>query len=258
MLSNTDQTVLAIRSRKKSVLSNPDWKTIPWEQHAKTQKDKLLDILIEIPTLLEESDILSRFDDETQEEKDRWRERLIDHCWRCDEQLTNWHDTMTAYKDIAPSAGFQTKHRNQAFSATLDEDLQPINNNAREKSMLVDTMDLGSVHLMTLYWSTCVLLYSVLRRTVNPDTHLPERVNDIKTYCRKIIRAIPIFFHPAVGAFRAYLSTFPMYVVILHLYVFREEEKKVELKLLEDCYDTPEGMTVGRFMKSVELEANAS
>jgi hypothetical protein len=228
---NTDQTVLAIRSRKKSVLSTPEWKIIPWELHAKTQKDRLLDILIEIPTLLEESDLLLRSSNETQEDKYYRRQRLIDHCWLCDEQLTAWHETVTIYKNSQPF------------------------NNAQE-SILVDTMDLGSVHLMTLYWSTCILLYSVLRQAIGPESKLlPERT-DIKTYCRKIVRAMPIFFHPAVGAFRAYLSTFPMYVVILHLYVFGEEEKKAELKMLEDCYDTPEGMTVGRFMKSVELEAS--
>lgn len=219
-------------------MSNPEWKTIPWELHSKTQKDRLLDILIEIPTLLEESDLLLRSsdnnNDETQEEEKYHRQRrLIDHCWLCDEQLTQWYETMTLCKE-----------NSQAFKAT-------------KNSIMVDTMDLGSVHLMTLYWSTCVLLYGVLRQTIDPqeDIDLLPKRTDIKTYCRKIVRAIPLFFHPAVGAFRAYLSTFPMYVVILHLSVFGEEERKTEVKLLEDCYDTPEGMTVGRFMKSVELEA---
>jgi ElaB/YqjD/DUF883 family membrane-anchored ribosome-binding protein len=212
-------------------LSNPEWKIIPWECHTKSQKDRLLDILTEIPTLLEESDILLRSSsDETQEEKEHRRRRLIDHCWLCDERLTKWHETMTVY----------TRKDSQPF------------NNARE-SILIDTLELGSVHLMTLYWSTCVLLYHVLRQTIGPDTQLPQRVDDIKAYCRKIVRALPIFFHPAVGAFRAYLSTFPLYIVISHLDVFTEAERKVELKLLEDCYDTAEGMTIGRFMKSIEL-----
>ncbi|CRG86047.1 hypothetical protein PISL3812_03050 [Talaromyces islandicus] len=231
-------TVLAIRSRKKSVLSNPEWKTIPWECHPKSQKDKLLDILTEIPTLLEESDILSRSSsDETQEEKDRRRQRLIQHCWLCDKHLTRWHEAMTVH----------TRKHSRPF------------NNARQ-SILIDTTELGSAHLMTLYWSTCVLLYRVLRQAVGPDIQLPKRVNDIKGYCQKIVRALPIFFHPAVGAFRAYLSTFPMYIVISHLYVFGEDEKKAELKLMEDCYKTTEGITIGRFMKSVghHVEANNS
>ena len=123
-----------------------------------------------MPTLLEESDILHSCDDP--DKKDYYRGKLIDNCWLCDKQLTEWYSRLTLHKELKPFNG--------------------------EESILIDAMDLGSAHLMTLYWATCVILYSVMRVAVSPDIQLPERAN-IKTYCQKIIRTVPIFFHPAVG-----------------------------------------------------------
>jgi len=174
---------------------------------------------------LEESDILHSCDDP--DKKDYYPGKLID-CWLCDKQLTEWYSTLTLRK------------------------LKPFNG---EESILIDAMDLGPAHVMTLYWATCVILYSVMRVAVSPHIQLPERAN-IKTYCQQIIRTVPIFFHPVVGTFRAHLATFPMVVAMTHLHVFGPEERIVEQRLLQACFIRPEGTAIGRLLKSLELDAS--
>lgn len=213
--------------RKKSFLSNLEWKTIPWRYHAKTQKDRLLDILVDIPTLMEEFDLLQSCSNKSPELISR-RQRLIDHCWLCDKRLNHWYANLTLYKIAKP----------------LD----------KEEPFMIEEIDLGSVHLMTLYWSTCVMLYNILHEALDRNLQLPERT-DLKPYCRNIVKAMPVFFNPAVGTLRAYLASFPLYVVMMHLYTFDPEDREVEKMLLEDCFDRPEGIGIGKFLKSVELEA---
>jgi len=181
-----------------------------------------------MPTLLEESDILHSCNDPDKEAYHR--KNLVENCWLCDKQLTEWYTELTLLKELKP---FDRK----------------------EEITLIDAMDLASAHLLTLYWATCVILYSVMRPAV-PDIELPERANYIKTYCQKIIRTVPFFFHPAVGTFRAHLATFPIAVAMRYLTVFEPEEREVEKRLLDDCFARPEGKGIGKLLKSLDLETS--
>jgi hypothetical protein len=219
------QILSAIRARKRSILSNMEWKAIPWSHIKKTPRDRLLDVLVEIPTLMEESDILNSYDEPGK--KDHHRKKLIGKCWFYDKQLREW------YKKVSP-----------------DNVLRPFNT---EESTLIDPMDLASAYLMTLYWTTCILLYDVMHAIVCPSTQLPERAS-IKPYCQKIFRTVPIFFHPAVGTYRTHLATFPLSLAILHLSAFEPEERILEQRFLEEYFQRPEGMALGNFLRSLELE----
>ena len=215
-----------MKARKKSILSNEEWKTIPWSYYKKTPKDLLLDVLVEMPRLMEESDILQSCDSPTQ--RDCCTEMLLNDCWHFDKQLREWLEN----------------HAPKQILRTPDT----------ESPTLIDTTDLGSAHIMTLYWSVCIILYSIMRTVMGTETRLPER-GDIKAYCRNIIRTIPIFFHPAVGTFRAHLATFPMGLVMRNLDLFEPEERAVEQRLLESCCRTQGGAAIGKFIKSLELDA---
>lgn len=86
-------TISAMRTRKKTVLSDQEWKTTPWNYYGKTPKDKLIDVLVEMPTLLEEFDVLQLCDDP--DKQGFFRRRLIDSCWLCDTQLTEWSSALS-------------------------------------------------------------------------------------------------------------------------------------------------------------------
>lgn len=46
--SLTLKSILAVHARKKSILGEHRWKSIPWSHYRKTPKDKLLDIFVDI------------------------------------------------------------------------------------------------------------------------------------------------------------------------------------------------------------------
>jgi hypothetical protein len=194
----------------------------------KRQKDKLIDVLVEMPTLLEEFDVLQLCDDP--DKQGFFRRKLIDSCWLCDTQLTEWFSAL--------------------FPQTEPRPKKP------GSSILIDATDLGSAHIMTLYWATCIILYSIMRAVVRPDEQLPERANS-KNYCQKIIRTILIFFHPAVGTFRTHLVVFPLSIAMSHLIsVFGLEEREVEQQLVDNYFLRPEGVTTGKFLKRLELNTS--
>jgi hypothetical protein len=128
-------------TRKKTVLSDQEWKTTSWNYYRKTPKDKLIDVLVEMPTLLEEFDVLQLCDDP--DKQGFFRRKLIDSYWLCDTQLTEWFSALFPQTELRPK--------------------KP------GSSILIDATDLGSAHIMTLYWATCIILYSIMLAVVRPD-----------------------------------------------------------------------------------------
>jgi hypothetical protein len=110
-------------------------------------------------------------------------------------------------------------------------------------------MDVASAQIITLYWATSIILHSIMGTVTRPAIWR----SDIKYYCRRIIRTALILFHPAVGAFRTHLATFPMTVAITHLSVFEPKERDAEQQLLGNCFMKPEGATIGLFLKAWRL-----
>jgi hypothetical protein len=172
-----------------------------------------------MPTLLEEFDILNSQDN--LERKELHRQRLIDKCWVCDQQLAEWYARLPQFFD--EPACHSTGGMPPAFA-----------------------------HLMTLYWSTCIILYSVMHKIAGPGMQLLHHMN-LKTYCRNIIRTVPVLFHPAVGIRGANLAIFPMNVVMTHLDIFGPEERVVEGRLLQDILKKPEVVTIGKLLKSLDV-----
>lgn len=199
-------------------MSEAKWKTIPWTYHEKTSKDRLLDILIEVPGLLEQSDIVQSCTDSDM--RNRYRQKLRYDCSKYLMEFTDW----------------MSRFPQPEVSKEVD----------RESSTPVDLVDLASVHLKTLYWATGILLHSVIHKATDSDTGV--HLKYMRDYCREIIRAVPIFFHPAVGRFRSHLAPFPIIVVALHLSIFTPKEREVEQELLDKCLRTPEGSAIGSFL----------
>ncbi|KAK7587931.1 hypothetical protein V3481_010621 [Fusarium oxysporum f. sp. vasinfectum] len=73
-----------IHNQTRSPFNSPEWKSIPWSRISKSPKDKLVDILLEIPGLLE--DLSLGLTDQTQTHHSL-REQLQARCHLCDIQL---------------------------------------------------------------------------------------------------------------------------------------------------------------------------
>jgi hypothetical protein len=115
-----------------------------------------------------------------------------------------------------------------------------------ESSAPVDIQNLASEHLKTLYWTTGIFLHRIMHIATDSETDV--HLTYIKDYCRRIIRAVPVFFHPSVGKFRSHLAPFPTIVVALHLPIFAPAEREAEQELLDKCLMTPEGAAIGSFL----------
>ncbi|RDW84254.1 hypothetical protein BP6252_01844 [Coleophoma cylindrospora] len=134
-----------IQRRKHSFLSEPVWKIIPWSVRRKSPKDKLFDILAEIPGILEELDALRAC--KTIAQQSLMFPHLEQRCWQYDTELLVWSKTTGALTVffIEP----------QIAGETLPD-------------RSLSSEEVATAHLGAIYWSACILLYEVLRFTVRP------------------------------------------------------------------------------------------
>jgi len=203
-----------------------EWKTLPWKWHPKTIKDTLLDILADTTELLEELDALNvcfNLDD-----KDWRRAVLVEKCWLLDRALVTWQAS-----SMPTLAGLGE----QAVAASTD---------------FVSAEALAATHTATLYSTACLIVYTTLAAVVEPYVVMPARTNP-KTHCRDILSVVSIFFHPAVGTFRAHLATLPIAVVLAVITMAGPGVMEEERRLLMGILARPEAVGIGRLLHSMQV-----
>lgn len=92
----------ALLNRKPTFCGNPEWVSAPWERHPKAHFDRLLDILSQIPSLLERLDqLLSLAPTVTRR---LMAQDLLDNCLGVQNALEQWHVTLhqTNYRSRPP------------------------------------------------------------------------------------------------------------------------------------------------------------
>ncbi|KAG9506415.1 hypothetical protein J7337_003398 [Fusarium musae] len=162
-----------IHNRKRSAFDTPGWKSIPWSTVPKTPKDELVDILLEIPGLLE--DLEREAADATQQES--LHKQLQERCRICREDLRNWCNSLG-------DASVSFAEELISIPATQDSSLSP--------------EDFAMAHLGMIYWATCSLLYQIMA----DDT-------TAWLYCRKVLLMVPFFQRPDMGAIFINFVGFP-------------------------------------------------
>lgn len=94
----------------------------------------------------------------------------------------------------------------------------------------VSASSIAVAHLVTLYWTTCIVLYGLVRGHLLSRDAVAENVvltrlkqdegnrkRDPMVSCRLLLQMMPLFFQPEVGQFRLHLITFPLSVAFLYL-----------------------------------------
>lgn len=94
--------IKAIHERKRTILGELEWKTVPWTKHAKSTKHLVLEALVEIPGMLEDFDTISGIDD-TKEQQQQYS-RLLGSCWAHDALLIRWNDTWQSVTSVEDDA----------------------------------------------------------------------------------------------------------------------------------------------------------
>ncbi|KAH8670100.1 hypothetical protein BGZ60DRAFT_375305 [Tricladium varicosporioides] len=221
----------SLLTRKKSILSHDEWKTIPWSLQPKTPKDQLTDILVDIPSLLEDFDIMDSCI--YPEKKEAQRQVLFDTCWALINQLTEWHN-----------------NHSSLLSSKLPDP---------GTTEYITTSDLVTTHLLTQYWTLCLIISKTLLELAPPphqpshlkSPHFPPPTNrHPATYARLIIHAVHIFLHPSVGTFRWHLVSFPVSWVVRYMNSdsVQGEEMRAEREMLEGLFRKKEAWTLRRWV----------
>ncbi|KXX75960.1 Sterigmatocystin biosynthesis regulatory protein [Madurella mycetomatis] len=195
-----EMALSAVLRRKRLVLSNAEWKSIPWQEIPKNLKDILVDVLVDMPGLVEDFDNMRLCTDANKQAA--LRLELVQKCWDHDRQLLAWLDLLRQ----------------------VVEDL---------------VIHVAQVHGMSLFWTTSLILYSIFRMASEPQADLPERT-DPTYYACKLAEAITILLHPRAGLYGQQSAALPLEVALQYItraLSSSSHEREALLKTLETLKD---------------------
>ena len=199
----------AIHRRQATLISSEEWCSIPWQLHAKPPWQKAMDIMAQVPGLLENFDKLSRI-----ASYDHWQVRrlqLLNHCGILGGALQAW------YQDLPFSFGLETA-----------DDLWYTKASCRADSPFpIELHFKDQIHAqaLILYWATCVLVYNTMQKVRQaPDSTTASQVKpalsarheilstqtDPYHYAARIVQSIPYFLDPSIGLLTRKIFAFPL------------------------------------------------
>ncbi|CAI4212420.1 unnamed protein product [Parascedosporium putredinis] len=168
-----DMALSAVLRRRQLVLSTPEWKSVPWQRIPKNLKDILVDVLVDMPRLVEDFDNMQQCTEESK--KETLRLALIQKCWEHDGQLSAWFGLL---RQVANAS-----------------------NTSRPESRAKDVVTyVAQVHGMSLFWATSLILYSILWMASGPQADLPNRTDPMQ-HAHRLVQAVAILLQPNAGLY---------------------------------------------------------
>lgn len=213
----------ALMHRKKTFLSEPVWKTVPWLENPKSSRDWLLDIMVDIPSVVEGIEVMKTWQDPHKRES--YRRILRRATEDIMDRLLKWHKIHAV--PIAP--------------ATLTEPLPP----RLEPGMLANS------HVMTLYHSTGIRMHNMHRSLAAVGSPAFDRL-DAAECCRQLVRGVRIFAHPDAGLFRLHIAPYPMSTALQYVNGAGADDMVEERLALWDVLNSRECFPVLQFILSME------
>jgi hypothetical protein len=222
--------IASARIRKRSVLNEHAWKTIPWRSRVKTAHDSLLDILAGVPEALENVDRFGALSPVTPQNEVQDLETCA-KCWKLHHQLQDWL-----------LANDHKIHTPATMTATP-----------------ITFPDIIMAYLTLRYWVTSLLIYSTLdtaSRTPITDqecTH-PDRPHP-RHFARLIARSAPYFFREEFGISGPTFISFPLGNAML----FFQRDPVLDLEylaIIKKAWSNPNLPTaIKHFLNSLRLSA---
>ncbi|GKU07419.1 hypothetical protein FLAG1_09147 [Fusarium langsethiae] len=208
--------------RKRSPFSQQQWKRTPlWRSVTDSPLNKLIDILVEVPGLLEDLDILRQASHMMKSEE--LANKLKDTCRACESDLLSWEaeigDVLTTY------------------DYTIVGEVLPLPNNDD---------DLAVIYLSCYYWMACLMVYSTIGfcELEDPKTDKERGLMDCpnqriaRSYAYRIAHAIRLLFQPPAGDYSSVAVFFPLGNAIRYL-------------IMVETYG---GSFVGQFLKNLQAD----
>jgi hypothetical protein len=224
--------IASVRIRKRSVLNEHAWKTIPWRGRVKTAQDSILDILAGVPEALENVDRFGALSPVSPQNEAQDLETCA-KCWTLHIQLQDW--VLANEHEIYMPA---------TMTAT------PI------------TFPNVTVAYLTLrYWVTGLLIYSSLDTAsripvTDPECTHPDRPHP-RHFARLIARSAPYFFREELGISGPTTVSFPLGNALL--YFRRDPVLDCEyLAIIKQAWNNPNLPTaIKHFLNSLRLSATS-
>jgi hypothetical protein len=225
--------IAAARTRKRSVLNEEKWKTIPWRNRVKTPNDTLLDIMAGVPEVLENVDRHGALSPGTPQDEATDLETCA-KCWTLHIQLQEWL--------------IQNEHE---IHTPVTTTATPITFSSLEIACLT-----------IRYWVLALLLYSSLDTasripTTDPECTHPDRPHP-RYFARLIARAAPYFFQDKFGISGPTTVSFPIGNALL--YMRRDPVLDAEyLMLIKRTWGNPNlPSAIKAFLDSLRLSVTQS
>ncbi|KAF4985995.1 hypothetical protein FDECE_16187 [Fusarium decemcellulare] len=234
-----------ISRRRRSPFSHPEWKqTHLWHSVTDSPINKLLDVMVEIPGLLQDLDVMRQAP--TPKETQNLHTDLSAKCQACELALLAWEveigDDLRTYDYTADNT----------VPLPWDED------------------NLALLYLSHLYWMTCLMLFSTMGfcELEDPQAKANGDFGDLlsssaqktaKSYAYRIAHSIDLLFQPPAGTYSAAASFFPLgnalrYLIMLETYGGQNIFSKERLMLIKAFKRPFLGSFVGRFLRNLQAD----
>ncbi|KAL7893419.1 hypothetical protein HDV63DRAFT_397687 [Trichoderma sp. SZMC 28014] len=266
--------MLSIGRRAKSPLRTEAWRTIPWRQIPKSTKDKLIDILEDVPFMLIAYDELRAC--QNPERFDELRHTVMLNCHQIALSLDIWE------QEAGPIL--------QKFDYTFAGSPLPTPK---------DDTEFGLVYISGCYWGARLMLYSTLGMTLahsagavspgadsipsvggsSPASPMgtastpatspgqtsekspgpsysapPPKMENPGIYARKIAHMVHLLYEPAAGAMQGASGLFPLALALRYFATTEPPgQRSLESEMLYKLYRKPfVGTFVGRFLNDLQ------
>ena len=177
------QALAAITRRKRCPLALPAWKTVPWEAADKSLKDKLIDILVDVPGLMEDVDAfkMGRIT----------REEILAAHQTVKKDLHAWEAEMGNRLTT-----YDYTHKPELAPPRCDDDV-------------------ALLHLSNVYWGICLAVHSTAAVLPRPSASSASSASStgsgtLRQYACKIARSVHLLFEPIAGDFGCNVALFPL------------------------------------------------
>lgn len=219
--------MLAIGKREKSPFTSYEWKTVPWAAEPKSKKDRLMDIMLEMPTLLEQmtefqcccscpimADIL--------------QEQLLSRCLLLERAMRVW----------AAKMGTEMLRFDYTFVG------QPIPLPQKESDFIL-------LHLSIVYWFIEMMLFSIKSFASKVSDHdVSEARYQLQKSAKKSAHALPLLFESSSGLAQNITGLLALSIALKYFTAVEGAgQRSEEFYILENLLDRDlNGSTVGMLL----------
>ena len=253
--------IAGITRRRPNFFTTAAWHTIPWQSSPRNGYDKLIDIMITLPQVLQSQDALSQKLTNLETYEDRFTaltegQDHIHRCIRIGEALREWEqDTLLACLDQS-----SVSSQNYAGPVTVLE--------------ICKNHGYGFFHVCMQFWVASLIVYATtwvsyrnITLAIRPDQvpSLPAwmRLPDIPEYMNtrliasNIVACVPHYFEETAGFWGPQCATFPMGTA-LHYYAATGGLDSEEMNQLRRLLDRAKvGDVACNFLKSIANTADS-